>query len=39
MRSFYFVGGKQMQNYRFACIRAEELNLRTVTGKPELVGA
>ncbi len=26
-------------DHRFACIRADELQLRTVTGKPELVGA
>jgi len=26
-------------DHRFACIRANELNLRTVTGQPELVGA
>ena len=26
-------------DHRFACIRADELNLRTVTGQPELVGA
>ena len=28
-----------MPDHRFACIRADELQLRTVTGKPELVGA